>query len=109
MTLIGDAAYAVSLVAGQGASLAMAGAYLLSQELCAQYQIDAALQHYEQRFKPVIERVQMSGRRTASWIAPRTEWQIRLRNAGLKVAQLPDFEWVIRSMFLSGSESLNAI
>jgi 2-polyprenyl-6-methoxyphenol hydroxylase-like FAD-dependent oxidoreductase len=35
VTLIGDAVYAVSLVAGQRASLAVAGAYLLSREFCA--------------------------------------------------------------------------
>jgi 2-polyprenyl-6-methoxyphenol hydroxylase-like FAD-dependent oxidoreductase len=109
VTLIGDAAYAVSLVAGQGASLAVAGAYLLSQELCAQHSIDEALQSYERRFKPVVERLQMAGRRTATWIAPRAEWQIRLRNLGLNVAQLPGFEWLVKRMFLSGSKSLNAI
>jgi 2-polyprenyl-6-methoxyphenol hydroxylase-like FAD-dependent oxidoreductase len=109
VTLIGDAAYAVSLVAGQGASLAVTGAYLLAQELCVQRSIDAALQSYEKRFKPVVERMQIAGRRTANWIAPRAEWQIRLRNLGLNVAQLPGFEWVVKNMFLSGNKSLNAI
>jgi 2-polyprenyl-6-methoxyphenol hydroxylase-like FAD-dependent oxidoreductase len=109
VTVIGDAAYAVSLVAGQGASLAVAGAYLLSQELCVQHDIDAALQSYEKRFKPVVKRMQIAGRRTANWIAPRAEWQIRLRNVGLNVAQLPGFEWLVKSMFLSGNKSLSAI
>ena len=109
VTLIGDAAYAVSLFDGQCASLAVAGAYLLSRELCALPNIDTALQSYDKRFRPVIERVQTIGRRTATWIAPRTEWQIRLRNTGLRVAQHPGFEWLVKSMFLSGNESLNGI
>ena len=55
------------------------------------------------------DRAQKSGRRTATWIAPRTKWQIRLRKSALKVARFPGFEWFVKRMFLSGNRSLDAM
>jgi 2-polyprenyl-6-methoxyphenol hydroxylase-like FAD-dependent oxidoreductase len=43
VVLLGDAAYAVSLLAGQGASLGIAGAYVLADRLTQAGSIDAAL------------------------------------------------------------------
>jgi 2-polyprenyl-6-methoxyphenol hydroxylase-like FAD-dependent oxidoreductase len=47
VVLIGDAAYAVSLLAGQGASLGIAGAFLLAERLRRADSIDEGLDHYE--------------------------------------------------------------
>ena len=54
VTLVGDACQAVSLLAGQGASPAIAGAYLLGEQLASADSIDAALAHYQQLWQPVI-------------------------------------------------------
>jgi hypothetical protein len=39
VTLIGDAAFCVSLLAGQGSALAMVAAYILAGDLCREYGI----------------------------------------------------------------------
>ena len=44
VTLLGDAAYAVSLLAGQGASLAVAGGYVLAEHLARTASIEQAVQ-----------------------------------------------------------------
>lgn len=65
VTLVGDACQCVSLMAGQGASMAMIGAYVLADELKAVETADdvtAALARYEEREKPVAEEKQKSGR-----------------------------------------------
>lgn len=85
VVLIGDAAGCVSLLAGQGASLAMAGAYVLAREL-ARLPVDRALAAYESRMRPRVERTQRSGRSIARWFLPETDWRIRMRNLGLRLS-----------------------
>lgn len=63
--LVGDAAYAVSLLAGQGAALAIASAAALARALDAEQGLDDALARYEREFRPVVERSQRAGRRSA--------------------------------------------
>ena len=52
--LVGDAAYAVSLLAGQGASLALAGGRALGQVLDGEADIAAALARFEQRLRSLV-------------------------------------------------------
>ncbi|GAA1468001.1 FAD-dependent monooxygenase [Microbacterium thalassium] len=93
--LIGDAAYAVSLVAGQGASLALAGGVALGEALVADAAladgdgIDAALAAFEERVRPVVEEKQAGGRRTVKWFVPRTKARVALRNLSMRAADLP--------------------
>jgi 2-polyprenyl-6-methoxyphenol hydroxylase-like FAD-dependent oxidoreductase len=47
VVLVGDACYAVSLIAGQGASVGMAGAYLLADQVARAQSVDHALVEYE--------------------------------------------------------------
>jgi 2-polyprenyl-6-methoxyphenol hydroxylase-like FAD-dependent oxidoreductase len=56
VTLVGDAAYCPSLLAGQGSALAMAGAYVLAYAL-AQTPSDAerAFAEYQRCFKPFVD------------------------------------------------------
>ncbi|MET1034140.1 MAG: FAD-dependent monooxygenase [Arthrobacter sp.] len=61
--LAGDAAHAVSLLAGQGASLALAGAEVLADRLGAHGpDLDAGLAAYERDWRPVVGRHQAAGR-----------------------------------------------
>lgn len=55
VVLIGDACSAVSVLAGQGASLAVAAAYVLAEQLRLTSSLDRALDFYERLWRPVIE------------------------------------------------------
>lgn len=89
VTLVGDACYAVSLLAGQGASLGIAGAYVLAEQLAATTSIETALERYGRMWRPVVEEKQVTARNAARWFVPRTRMQLRARRAAMKVARLP--------------------
>ncbi|GGS97278.1 FAD-dependent oxidoreductase [Planobispora rosea] len=86
--LLGDAAHAVSLMAGQGASMAMGGAYTLAVELLGA-DTGAALERYERRMRPFVLAKQESGRTSAEWMVPHQAWRIALRNRLFGLADLP--------------------
>lgn len=88
VTLLGDACHAVSLMAGQGSSMGMGGAYTLATELLAT-EIEPALDRYERRMRPFVLNKQKNGRNTASSMVPHRRWQITLRNRLFGVADLP--------------------
>jgi 2-polyprenyl-6-methoxyphenol hydroxylase-like FAD-dependent oxidoreductase len=90
VALVGDAAYCPSLLAGEGASLAMAGAYILAGELdlCGGDHA-VAFERYEQRLRPLIERKQKSARGLAGWFVPRTTPGLLARNAMTRLAAFP--------------------
>ncbi|WP_199516683.1 FAD-dependent monooxygenase [Nucisporomicrobium flavum] len=87
--LLGDAAYAVSLLAGQGASLAVAGAYVLAERLARGASIEAGLAGYERALRPVVLDKQATGRKSRRWFLPATRTQRWLRRASLALAGLP--------------------
>ena len=106
VVLVGDACQAVSLLAGQGASMAMGGAYVLAQMLAERTTVERALARYEARMKPAIGRKQAIGRRTANWIVPRRQWHITLRNTLLQLGEMPGLAWMLRPVLSAGSESV---
>lgn len=92
VVLLGDACAAVSLLAGQGASLAVAGAERLAEELAfARHPSDvtAGLAAYERDWRPVIEREQARGRRAQATFAPHTRFELEAQRAVWKAAALP--------------------
>jgi 2-polyprenyl-6-methoxyphenol hydroxylase-like FAD-dependent oxidoreductase len=89
VTLVGDACQAVSLLAGQGASLATAGAYLLGEQLASADSVDAALASYQQLWQPVITEKQRVARRGVGWFLPSSSLQLWLRRTVLKLTNLP--------------------
>lgn len=84
--LVGDAAACVSLMAGEGSSLAMAEAYMLAGELrnCGGDH-GAAFASYERRLLPFLRRKQRSVARSASSLAPKTAFGIRFRNLAVRL------------------------
>lgn len=106
VTLVGDACQAVSLLAGQGASMAMGGAYILARELRASRAVEECLAEYEALLKPIIERKQEAGRRTAYWFVPPSQRGIAVRNAVLRLGGLPGLSWLLRPVLTSGTESV---
>ena len=87
VVLLGDAAGCVSLLAGQGASLAVYGGYVLAQELARSgSDVEGALRRYEARVRPLVAERQKAGRRTKSWFLHRTWLGRWLRDEVTEVA-----------------------
>ncbi|GAA0597208.1 FAD-dependent oxidoreductase [Kribbella sandramycini] len=87
--LVGDACQAVSLLAGQGASLAIAGAYVLGGELARAESPEAAFTAYERIWRPVVEEKQQVGRSAARWFLPASRTQLLVRRLMLRTLKLP--------------------
>jgi 2-polyprenyl-6-methoxyphenol hydroxylase-like FAD-dependent oxidoreductase len=99
-TLVGDACYAVSLLAGQGASLAMAGAWVLADELSRTTDVSRALERYERRMQPLTRAKQEEGRRMARWFVPQGQWRRIIRDATLRLSLLPGLSALARRSVL---------
>jgi 2-polyprenyl-6-methoxyphenol hydroxylase-like FAD-dependent oxidoreductase len=90
VALVGDAAFCVSLMAGQGAALAMTAAYVLAGELSKSgKQHEKAFYNYEHLLRPFIESKQEGAARFASAFAPKTRWGLFLRNQVIKATAIP--------------------
>jgi 2-polyprenyl-6-methoxyphenol hydroxylase-like FAD-dependent oxidoreductase len=94
--LVGDACQAVSLMAGQGASMAVGGAYVLAEELRRGGPVARAGARYERRLRPLIRDKQAAGRSTARWLVPRHGWELALRRAAFTAMRLPGAAAVMR-------------
>jgi 2-polyprenyl-6-methoxyphenol hydroxylase-like FAD-dependent oxidoreductase len=95
VTLVGDACGAVSLLAGQGASLGIGGAYVLAEELAGAPTVEVGLQRYERTWRPLVADRQEAGRRAARWFLPASRRRVRLRRAALKLARLPGLDRLV--------------
>jgi 2-polyprenyl-6-methoxyphenol hydroxylase-like FAD-dependent oxidoreductase len=112
IALVGDAAFCVSLLAGQGSALAMIAAYVLAGELSAsQGRYQQAFSRYEARLRSYIGIKQSGAERFAGSFAPKTRAGLYFRNmiikafvipglarlvVGKKIADrivLPDYQW----------------
>ncbi len=83
--LIGDAAHCASLLSGKGASLALAGAYILAHELQRSGDdVMLGLKNYERVFRPFVERVQNRTLLSASVQIPATAIGLWVRNQTLR-------------------------
>ncbi len=90
IALVGDAAFCVSLVAGQGSALAMISAYVLAGELAAadgRYQ--EAFAGYEAVLRSFVDGKQRGAERFARVFAPRTSWGLRVRNEVIRAFAIP--------------------
>lgn len=103
VVLVGDACGAVSLLAGQGASLAMAGAEVLAQELGRGPTVAASLGRYESRLQPVVAASQAAGRRSARWFLPHSAAQLRLRRIALRAMRLPGLDRLLASRLVGNA------
>jgi 2-polyprenyl-6-methoxyphenol hydroxylase-like FAD-dependent oxidoreductase len=105
VALVGDAAFCVSLMAGQGSALAMMGGYVLAGEL-AKAQHETAFANYEKLLRAFIEKKQRGAERFASaWLGLFFRNQViraaavpglaRLTFGGdiVDTLQLPDYQW----------------
>jgi 2-polyprenyl-6-methoxyphenol hydroxylase-like FAD-dependent oxidoreductase len=89
VALVGDAAYAPSLLAGQGSALAIIGAYVLAGELARASNPAAAFASYEARLRAFVVRKQRGAAGFGGAFAPRTRWGIWFRNLVTRTFALP--------------------
>jgi 2-polyprenyl-6-methoxyphenol hydroxylase-like FAD-dependent oxidoreductase len=102
VALVGDACQAVSLLAGQGASLAVAGARLLASELANEANVTHALARYNTRMAASVADKQAAGRRTAEWFLPSTPYRLLLRRLALRAMALPGLGRLLSSRLVAG-------
>lgn len=91
VVLVGDAAHAVSLLAGQGAGMAIAGANALASALRGRDKsgLQRGLAEYEARWRPVTDTQQRRGRRAANTFVPRSRGALLLRRVAFNMTKLP--------------------
>ena len=103
-TLVGDAAYCLTLISGQGASLAMGGAYILADELGKADDLPTALANYEDRLRPHIEEKQAKARKLAKSFVPRSQARIWFNHLMLKLLFSRAFRGLASKQF--GADSI---
>lgn len=89
IALVGDAAYAPSLLAGQGSALAVIGAYVLAEELARADTPAGAFARYDARLRAFIGRKQRAAAGFGGAFAPRTKLGIWFRNLVTRAFALP--------------------
>ena len=90
VALVGDAAFCPSLLAGQGAALAMTASYVLAGELAkAGGCHETAFRHYESVLRSFIAEKQNAAKQFAGSFAPKTGLGLYLRNQISKALSLP--------------------
>lgn len=90
IALVGDAAFCVSLLAGQGSALAIVAAHVLAGELSrADGSIEEGLARYERLLRPHIATKQAGADRFAGALAPRTPAGLWFRNLVIRCLDLP--------------------
>ena len=90
IALVGDAAFCVSLLAGQGSALAMTAAYVLAGELTkADGGHEEAFSRYEMHLRAYIETKQSGATRFGRALAPKTGWGLWFRNQVMNAMAIP--------------------
>lgn len=90
VALIGDAAFCVSLMAGQGSALAMTAAYVLAGELAkAGGRHDEAFRRYETLLRTFMDSKQKGAQRFSAAFAPRTRFGLFARNQVVRACAIP--------------------
>ena len=91
VALVGDAAFCVSLLAGQGSALAITSAYVLAGELAnaADGQYEQAFGKYEALLRTYINTKQRGAERFAGALAPKTRYGLWFRNQVIKAFAIP--------------------
>ncbi len=96
VALVGDACQCLTLLAGQGASMGMAGAYLLADELSrADGDYHIAFPAYQQELQPEINRRQKDARGLAGAFVPRSNLEIAVTHFFLNAAFWPGFSSLV--------------
>jgi 2-polyprenyl-6-methoxyphenol hydroxylase-like FAD-dependent oxidoreductase len=105
VALVGDAAFCVSLLAGQGSALAMISAYVLAGELAnADGRYEQAFARYEMFLRAYINMKQRGAERFAGAFAPKTQWGMWFRNQVIRAFAIPGL-----ARFMVGRDIIDAL
>lgn len=81
VVLIGDAAFCITLLSGQGSSMAMTAAYVLSEQLNKYGEnVTQAFENYERELRPMIETMQKKAVKNAATYVPSNKFNLSVRN-----------------------------
>ena len=109
VVVLGDAACAVSLIAGKGATLALAGAVVLAVALAhCPGRVQEASTRYEARLRPWAEAAQRTARRNVNLFTPANRFQLLAREAVLRLAARPFLAPVVRRLLNREGERLGS-
>ncbi|HEY4265674.1 MAG TPA: FAD-binding domain [Micropepsaceae bacterium] len=105
VALTGDAAFCVSLLAGQGSALAMISAYVLAGELASgDGGYAQAFVRYQAILQDYIGTKQRGAERLAPVFAPRTQWGLNFRNLVIKTFAIPGL-----AKFVAGRDIIDTL
>jgi 2-polyprenyl-6-methoxyphenol hydroxylase-like FAD-dependent oxidoreductase len=100
VTLVGDSAFCISPLGGQGSALAMVAAYILAGELSrCKGDYAAAFTRYQNMFGPFVQKKQDAALRFASSFAPKSKFALFLRNQIFNLMAVP---WIAKLSLGSG-------
>lgn len=98
VVLVGDAAGAPSLLAGEGTGLGVTGAYCLAHALNTSQNPESALDEYEALFKPFVTKKQNQAGDLLYIFGPKSWFQIWIRNTLSRLFMIkPVARWIFGS------------
>jgi 2-polyprenyl-6-methoxyphenol hydroxylase-like FAD-dependent oxidoreductase len=101
VALVGDASACPSLIAGEGAGLAMAEAYVLAGEIHAcRGDLVAAFARYEERMRPALVRKQKAAEKMVGEFVPKSALGVAARNFSTLLMRLPVFPELLMGSYL---------
>ena len=103
VVLVGDAAGCMTLISGQGASMALGGAYVLAEELGQTEDWQQALATYEHRVKPQIELRQQKAHDFAKQFVPGSELGVKAEMVVMKLVTYEAFSGLLKKQFVGDS------
>lgn len=106
VVLLGDAAWCLTFLSGQGTSTAMAGAYILARELAAN-PYETAFRNYEARLRASTTRMQAASRRIGGHYVPESRLGLRLQSWILPLLLSPSFAWLVARRMLADELALD--
>lgn len=99
IAFIGDACACPTLASGQGASLAMAGAYILAESLAENADYSTAFAAYERRVRPYVQEQQRAARAFMKQFIPDSALGIAVQRLALRILFRDRFLGLLRRQF----------
>lgn len=103
VVLVGDACGCPTSLSGQGASMAMGGAYILAQALHETSDYETAFSRYEHQVRPHVEQGQKNARSLSGTFLPSSRIELIMQRLLLKLLMRETFTGLLRRQF--GAES----
>lgn len=107
VVLLGDAAWCLTFLSGQGTSTALAGGYILAQELAGRSYQDA-FASYERRMRPLTTKMQAVSRNIGGQYVPKSRSGIKLQSWLLPVLLSRPFAGLMSKRFMAPHIDLGA-